>query len=251
MIPSQFSIIPSYFKSKLNEESILSIPTGRNEFNYLVSFKLSDEKYTFNNVFNKIYRNIEWYFNKNTFISQRVGGYSDPTVFIKKYNILDSISHHFKTETGYNGPYISGVFLKTINDANLVLSRINSSLDLDYKDLESRLNIELFLSEEKLSSYFVNNNDVIVTTKHLSYYFEGEFKSDYFFRTFKITQILRESTLALDLKLRIHTEISKNCHICGRYLTDEFSKKTGIGPVCAKKYLGVKNESVDETVREI
>lgn len=249
----EFSLIPDFFKTKLSEDSIIEKKDENSGTAvYFVPFSVKDGKYTYNNLFNKVYQNICWYFNSYSELKNKVKGYPSALDFLKKFDLPRAKKFSYSKETGYYGKeYISGVNFLSKDDANTFVNDLNLALSHDYKDLEAQLKVSLFLSNSNIDRLTSKPEDVIVGTKHLSSYFSGEFKSKYFFRTMKIVEVLNESPLALELKVRIHTEISGQCHICGKSLTDSFSQVTGIGPVCAKKYLNVKNGSVEETIRKI
>lgn len=151
----------------------------------------------------------------------------------------------------YGNDCLSGVEFDKKEDALRFIAELNKALVNEYNELEDQLRVRLFLNGSNIDKVYSESGDVIVETKHLSSYFSGEFKVKYFFRTLKIVEVLDESAVALNLRVKIHTEVSGNCHLCGKTLTDEFSQKTGIGPVCAKKYLGIKNGSTEDTVKKI
>ena len=249
------SIVPNFFKVTLSEGSSYRETKSPDGFLHLVSFEYIDGKYKYNNIFNKIYKNIAWYFNSHSNIGSSIRGYVNPIEFIKKYNLLDEQNQHdfklLKSFGVYGAPLNSGVAFKEKESALAFIAKINEALIKDYEELESKLQISLFLSNKSIDEVSSSPKDIIVGTKHLASYFSGEFKSKYFFRTFKVIEIQRESPFALELKIRIHTDVCGQCHICGKALTDEFSQKTGIGPICARKYLGLTGKSVEETVKKI
>jgi hypothetical protein len=71
-----------------------------------------------------------------------------------------------------------------------------------------------------------------------------EFNMPFFFRNLKIKEVHRETQRALNVTVGFVSKIATKCHCCGRDLDNEISKATGVGPVCAKKYLGIKRPSL-------
>ena len=65
------------------------------------------------------------------------------------------------------------------------------------------------------------------------------------FRNLLVTEVLRETPKAYQVRVRFMSEIAKVCHLCGTQLDDPLSQATGIGPVCAKK-IGIKRATADK-----
>ena len=65
-----------------------------------------------------------------------------------------------------------------------------------------------------------------------------------FFRGLIIEEVVAETPRAMLVKVTFNSKLSTYCHCCGLNLDTEISKATGIGPVCAKKYLGFKRVSM-------
>lgn len=79
-------------------------------------------------------------------------------------------------------------------------------------------------------------------------------KMPFFFRNLIIEEVTNETSRAIEVKVRFNSQIATCCHICGRGLDNEISKATGIGPVCASKYLKVKRptlENANEIIAKI
>ena len=55
------------------------------------------------------------------------------------------------------------------------------------------------------------------------------------FRNLKIKRVYRETQKAYLVDLEFFSGILKNCGVCGRGLTNDISRMTGIGPICASK----------------
>lgn len=65
---------------------------------------------------------------------------------------------------------------------------------------------------------------------------------EFFFRNLEISEMLDETSRAIEIKVKFVSDIQNSCHMCGRSLDCEISRATGIGPVCIKK-IGVKRPS--------
>jgi hypothetical protein len=61
-----------------------------------------------------------------------------------------------------------------------------------------------------------------------------------FFRGLIIEEVLNETSKAVLVSVSFNSKLSTYCHCCGLNLDTEISKATGVGAVCAKKYLGIK-----------
>lgn len=55
------------------------------------------------------------------------------------------------------------------------------------------------------------------------------------FRNFKVLEVYRETAKAILVDIEFYAGISISCGICGAPLSNEISKATGIGPICASK----------------
>lgn len=87
--------------------------------------------------------------------------------------------------------------------------------------------------------------DKITIRKWLAQSLAKKKQLTFFFRNLIIEEVIAETDRAIQVKVKFNSEIAAVCHCCGRGLDNEISKATGIGPVCAKKYLGVKRPTMD------
>lgn len=67
-----------------------------------------------------------------------------------------------------------------------------------------------------------------------------ERKLPIFFRNLEIMEVQDETPRAYLASVRFVSTVATSCHCCGKDLDTEISRATGIGPVCVKKYFGVR-----------
>ena len=67
-------------------------------------------------------------------------------------------------------------------------------------------------------------------------------KIDFFPILVDVTEVMTMSNKAFKLKAKLTKENGGICRCCGKTLTDEMSRMTGLGPVCSK-YVGVQHPS--------
>ena len=82
---------------------------------------------------------------------------------------------------------------------------------------------------------------------------KDELGNDFAFRNVEIKKVYRETQKAILADFKFYGGIMCSCGVCGKTLTDEISKATGIGPVCAKK-LGLPRPTltnVKEVITEL
>jgi len=65
-----------------------------------------------------------------------------------------------------------------------------------------------------------------------------------FFRNVIVEEVLAETKKAIQVRVSFDSKLSTYCICCGLNLDTEISKATGVGAVCAKKYLGLKRVSI-------
>lgn len=65
-----------------------------------------------------------------------------------------------------------------------------------------------------------------------------------FFRNLKIVEVHNATAKAMLVSVAFHSDVCTSCHVCGRTLTNDFSRATGIGPVCLER-LGIEVENFD------
>lgn len=65
--------------------------------------------------------------------------------------------------------------------------------------------------------------------------FQENHKTAYAFRNMKINQVHRETAKALQVDAEFFSGIASTCGVCGRPLSNDISRATGIGPICAEK----------------
>lgn len=85
-----------------------------------------------------------------------------------------------------------------------------------------------------------SKGDVMTIRKHFANKKAKELGYKVFFRTVIIEEVLAETPRAIQVKVSFSSKLSTYCHCCGLNLDTEVSKATGVGAVCAKKYLGIK-----------
>lgn len=79
--------------------------------------------------------------------------------------------------------------------------------------------------------------------------FQENHKTAYAFRNLKINQVHRETPKALQVDAEFFSGIASTCGVCGRILSNDISRATGIGPICAEK-IGLPRPTM-ETAKEI
>jgi hypothetical protein len=92
------------------------------------------------------------------------------------------------------------------------------------------------------------NGALITISKTIANKKAEEFNMAYFFRNLVVVETHRETFKAVQLTVKFQSDITTTCHICGRNLSCEVSKATGIGPVCAEK-LGFKRPTLKDSVK--
>lgn len=97
----------------------------------------------------------------------------------------------------------------------------------------------------KTEDFTYKAGDKINITKWLSRTLAKQNNMEYFFRNLVVEECHAESIKAIQVSFRFDSEVTSSCHCCGRGLDNEISKATGVGPVCAKKYLKMKRVSMD------
>lgn len=99
--------------------------------------------------------------------------------------------------------------------------------------------------EPKIAINTVSQGQEITIRKWLAQSLANQLKMPFFFRNLVVEEVLNETSKAINVKVRFNNNIAACCHFCGRGLDNEVSKATGVGPVCAKKYLKVSRPTVD------
>lgn len=82
--------------------------------------------------------------------------------------------------------------------------------------------------------------DVMTIRKHFANKKAKELGYKVFFRTVVVEEVLAETPRAIQVRVSFSSKLSTYCVCCGLNLDTEISKATGVGAVCAKKYLGIK-----------
>lgn len=82
--------------------------------------------------------------------------------------------------------------------------------------------------------------DVMTIRKHFANKKAKELGYKVFFRTVVVEEVLAETPRAIQVRVSFSSKLSTYCVCCGLNLDTEVSKATGVGAVCAKKYLGIK-----------
>jgi hypothetical protein len=226
----QIKLIPDFLKTYFNADDIRDVPLSWKESKrfkrlfFLTSFH--SESKVFSNV-----RSIYSYLGmevpeyiKNT--------YSNPSYLIEKNELLDKESFLKSNQFG------SSILFKDRDSGLKFLDKLNAWLEREYRELEDKIRVNILISGEKEEEYLSDN--VIVTSKNLLGHFNRELNINYFFRTLEIVSVSKQSSYAIEAYVRFHTEVCGQCHICGRGLDDDFSRKVGIGPVCCRTKLNIK-----------
>lgn len=99
-------------------------------------------------------------------------------------------------------------------------------------------------TEVSPKSFSMAKGDKIMIRKWFANNKAKELGLKVFFRGLIIEEVLAETPRAIMVKVSFNSKLSTYCHCCGLNLDTEISKATGIGPVCAKKYLGFKRVSL-------
>ena len=101
----------------------------------------------------------------------------------------------------------------------------------------------VYREEQKNSQVSLNINLVGNTIKlgrNIARDIKEEYNLEFHPILVDVTQVLMMSNKALKLKAKLTKENGGICRCCGKTLTDEMSRMTGLGPVCSK-YVGVEH----------
>lgn len=79
--------------------------------------------------------------------------------------------------------------------------------------------------------------------------FQEKQNTAYAFRNLKILKVKRETAKAIQVDAEFFSGIACSCGVCGKALTNDISRATGIGPICAGK-IGLPRPTM-ETAKEI
>ncbi len=244
MNQQDIKLIPAIFKPEVTEEDIRPVPeTWRRPPGYDYLIVVSK---TYTSLFKGTIENLTRYFNIGALEIKNWMTEENPLEYCQKNGILDG-DFHIKASN-----YGTSVLFKEKEDAARFAKKLNEAFNQEFLHLESELKIKLLIGGQEVKEF--ENHTVFFSSRNLANHFIKEFEMPYFFRTLEIVEIIREGAFALEAKIRFYTEVSGQCHLCGKPLEDEFSQKTGIGPVCARKKLGIKRtkiENVQETIDKI
>jgi len=76
-------------------------------------------------------------------------------------------------------------------------------------------------------------------------FLKRKLKMNVFFSNLEIVKVIDENNYGYRVDVRFVSGVCTHCHCCGKDLDVDVSKASGIGPVCAKKYFGVKRPTVE------
>lgn len=85
-----------------------------------------------------------------------------------------------------------------------------------------------------------HEGDQLELSGYQANYIQKQLGMDLFFRNIELVEVIDENKKYVEAKFKFISTIAQSCHCCGRSLEDEVSVSSGVGPVCAKKYLGLK-----------
>jgi len=230
-------VIPTYFRTLFNEDNIKPVPEHWRRpkgYNFRVGLSTS-----YSNFLAAAVENIAKYCGISARqIESPLIKENDPMELINKNNLLEVDHKVMKSEYG------TSILFQEQDSAMAFIKKLNNFLDREYDEIEDQIKVKLLLSSQNIQEYEKHN--VIFTSRYLAEHFISSFDAKYFFRTLEIVKIEKEGFLGIEAYVKFYTEVCGQCLLCGRPLEDEFSKKTGIGPVCAKKKLGIKRTSVED-----
>ncbi len=135
----------------------------------------------------------------------------------------------------------------TNNFMNSLKKQLNKKGELSPRQIECA---ERFFAPEQKPvaiNYSFNKGQEITIRKWLAQSLATKRNMPFFFRNLIVEEVLNETNRAVEVKVRFDSKIATCCHLCGRGLDHEVSKATGIGPVCAKKYLKVKRPTLQNS----
>jgi hypothetical protein len=242
----EFNVIPSYFKVLFTTEDIKSIKhEWKKPKGYHLGIYFSN---SYSNCLHSIIKDMAKYFNlKNKEIKSTLTNFDKVEDFLNHHKLLTNDTFFYQTEYG-----TTSVLFKEKNVANSFVKKLNQVLESEYTELEDQIKVRLLLSSVDVRDYEKSN--IIFTSRDLAEHFITTFGVKYFFRTLEIVDILKEGVLGMEAKVKFYTEVCGQCHLCGKPLTDEYSQQSGIGPVCAKKKLGIQRtntDNIEETIQRI
>ena len=237
---TQINLIPDFFRVFFKEEDVISVPDHWQRprgYNFSISLSTS-----YKNYLAAIVTDISHYFGID---SRTIGSdltKSDPAALLSEKKLLE-LDHKIKSSN-----YGTSILFKEKEIALEFVKVLNIFLEKEYEELENQLKIRMLLGTE-IPEY--QDHSVIFTSRKLAEHFITSFSVPYFFRTLEVVKINKEGIKGIEAQVKFYTELCGQCHLCGKPLTDEFSKKTGVGPVCAKKKLGIKRTTSNHADIEI
>lgn len=117
------------------------------------------------------------------------------------------------------------------------------------RSVDAAMERDGFLFTEKLEKFTVEIGEKIEINRGLANRLKKKLKMSVFFSNLEIVKIHNENRFGYLVDVRFVSGVCTNCHCCGKDLDVPISKSTGIGPVCAKKYLGVKRPDQETAER--
>ena len=169
------------------------------------------------------------------------------------YPIKDSLKR-----LGFRFSFDNKVWFKNYEQGNidLAIEFIEQGTNCSYITVNTLSEAFNKIREERKNNY---SNDEIVnhslTGKKVEFkkwygnILKDELGNDFAFRNVEIKKVYRETQKAILADFKFYGGIMCSCGVCGKTLTDEISKATGIGPVCAKK-LGLPRPTLNN-VKEV
>lgn len=150
----------------------------------------------------------------------------------KEVNV-DELPENLKKIVTYNGEskFVQDIKAKYLEYRKLTDKQVEAANKTIYNEEQKN-------SQVKLNINLVGNT--IKLGRNIARDIKEEYNLEFHPILVDVTQVLMMSNKALKLKAKLTKENGGICRCCGKTLTDEMSRMTGIGPVCSK-YVGVEH----------
>jgi hypothetical protein len=151
---------------------------------------------------------------------------------------VDNLPEQFLKIVNYNGEskFVQDIKAKYLQYRTLTEKQLNAANKAIY-------------TEEQKNSQIPMDIKLVGNTIKLGRKIAGEIKKEYKLDFHPIlvdvTKITMTSNKAVKLVAKLTKENAGICRCCGKTLTDEMSRMTGLGPICSG-YVGVKHPSTKE-----
>lgn len=147
-------------------------------------------------------------------------------------------------------------YLKEKKGSNWFLSSLFSQVERtgtlsknQMRSVDLAMEKDGFLFNEKIEAFTLPIGERVEINRGLANRLKKKLKMSVFFSNLEIVNIVNENKFGYLVDVRFVSGVCTNCHCCGKDLDVPISKSTGIGPVCAKKYLGVKRPDQETAER--